>query len=635
MSGGQRGVMMKIRSLIVILLSVFLTVQSSGASPASIYTVNSTLDLPDADTTDSACATQAPNPVCTLRAAVMQANAHPGQDFIAVPGGTYNLTRVGYDSTAAYGDLDTTDDLTIYTTSGIAVINANGGVTFDRAIEVVAKTLSLSDLIIRNGYTPSYGGAIYSHGDLTLYNVIVQTNTAFMEGGGIYADDSNLRISNSLVQGNTSQATGGGVALAGASPPFPTLSIFDSTIVNNRALGAGSAGGGANAYTANVIIQNSTFRNNMASQGGAVNYTAAVVGVRLDMTGTLIISNTASTTGGGLYFYGNTSIVDSQIISNVAPSAGGMYGYFGTHVLNNVRITNNRATSYACGGLQVSSGNLYLTRGWVQYNTAPMLGGGLCTGRSGSIKMMITDTNILNNSVSNGEGGGVFASNKFVTLRSAIYNNYGARGGGVYVLGTAIIEDTTISGNNAGRDGAGIYAAPNSAVLLNSATLANNYYRNSFPSSGVGGGIYISDTALVTASATLINHNPSASSAIAYSDCKGTLISQGYNFISTNSGCTITGDPTGNQIGGLSPFGLIDPKIDPLALVIGNTPAHLLHADSPLIDAGPPIGCQSALPIGFLFLDQIAHFRALNGRCDIGAVEYFAVKRVYLPLVKK
>lgn len=634
---------MKIRSLIVIAFSILLTVHFAGAASASIYTVNSTLDLPDADITDNACATQPPNSVCTLRAAVMQANAHPGVDFIALPGGTYNLTRVGYDLNAAYGDLDSTDDLTIYKTGGTVVINANGGVTFDRAFEVVAKSLYLSDLTIRNGNTPSYGGAIYSHGDLTLYNVIVQTNTAFLDGGGIYADDSNLRISNSTVQGNTSQATGGGVAFVGTSPNLPTLSIFDSTVANNRALGAGSSGGGVNAYTANVVIQNSTFRNNVASQGGAVNYVAAVVGVRLDMTSTLVISNTASDiSGGGLYFYGNTSIVDSQIISNVAPSAGGLYAYYGTHVLNNVRVTNNTATSYACGGIQVSSGNLYLTRGWVQYNTAPSIGGGLCTGGAGSIQMMITDTNVLNNSVSNGEGGGVFASNKFVALRSAIYYNYATRGGGVYAQGPAIIEDSTVSGNSAGRDGGGVYADPTSNVQFNSATIASNHARTSgLFGGGTGGGIYISNTAVASTANTLFDHNTNSDTALSFSDCYGTLTSEAYNFISTNQACTITGDPTGNQIGGSSPFGLISPKIDPLALVIGNTPAHLLHADSPLIDAGPNVGCQSALPPGFLFLDQIGHFRSLDGnndtvpRCDIGAVEYFDVKRVYLPVIKK
>ncbi|HZY45760.1 MAG TPA: choice-of-anchor Q domain-containing protein [Anaerolineae bacterium] len=634
---------MKIRVLIVVAISFLLTSHFSSAAPASIYTVNSTLDLPDADLTDNACATQPPNSVCTLRAAVMQANAHAGLDFIALPAGTYKLTRVGYDSNAAYGDLDSTDDLTIYSTGGSVVINANGAVTFDRAFEVVAKSLNLSDLTIRNGNTPSYGGAIYSHGDLTLYNVSVQTNTAFLDGGGIYADNSNLRVSNSTLQGNTSQASGGGIAFAGASPNPPTLSIFDSTLANNRALGAGSSGGGAYAYTAKVLIQNSTFRNNLAGEGGALQYTAAVVGVRLDMTGTLIISNTASSvSGGGLYFYGNTSIVDSQIISNVAPSAGGLYAYFGTHVLNNVRITNNKATSYACGGIQVSSGNLYLTRGWVQYNTAPSLGGGLCTGGAGSIQMMITDTNILNNSVANGEGGGVFASNKFVALRSAIYNNFATRGGGVYAMGRAVIEDSTVSGNSAGRDGAGVYAAPDSNVQFNSATIASNHARTAgLFGGGTGGGIYISNTAVVSTANTLFDHNTNSDTAFSFSDCKGALVSQGYNFISTNEGCTITGDPTGNQIGGSSPFNLIDPKIDPLALVFGTTPAHLLHADSPLIDVGPPIGCQSALPIGFLFLDQIGHFRALDGNgdmvglCDIGAVEYFDVKRVYLPLTRK
>src|SRR5205085_7169606 len=170
-----------------------------------------------------------------------------------------------------------------------------------------------------------------------------------------------------------------------------------------------------------------------------------------------------------------------------------LYAYYGTHDLTDVQVVGNRATDYACGGLQVSSGNINLTRGWVERNTAPQLGGGLCTGGLGSIHLAITDTNILNNS--SAEGGGVFAANSFFSTRSAIYRNTATRGAGLYVLGPALLEDTTISQNAAARDGGGLYAAPSASVQLNSDTISTNYARNDFPRPGVGGGIYISGTA--------------------------------------------------------------------------------------------------------------------------------------------
>jgi hypothetical protein len=85
--------------LIVILCSALAILLLTRPALATIYMVNSTLDLPDGDIGDGVCATAPPGSVCTLRAAVMQANAHTGPDYITMPAGTYVLTRVGVDAT--------------------------------------------------------------------------------------------------------------------------------------------------------------------------------------------------------------------------------------------------------------------------------------------------------------------------------------------------------------------------------------------------------------------------------------------------------------------------------------------------------------------------------------------------------
>lgn len=608
------------------------TRRAEAFAPVGIFTVNSTADLPDALPGDGACATNpSPTPVCTLRAAVQEANAHPGPDFIALPPGTYTLTRVGYDNNALNGDLDVNGDLTIYTTGGIATIDANGSVTFDRAFEVIAGTLSLSDITIVNGYSPSNGGGISANGSLQMYNTIVQNNTAAMNGGGIFATGATVSLSSVTLRGNHSQQTGGGISIEGSSNPFPNVFVSDSTFEGNRALAAGSSGGAVNIYTAGGGINNSTFRDNTAGQGGALNYTAAVVGVRLDITQSTFISNSAVSGGGGaLYLYGNTSLNSSQVISNVAPSAGGIYAYFGTHTLNDVRVTYNQATSYACGGVQVSSGNLNMNRGWVQYNSAPTLGGGLCTGGTGSIRMAITDTNVLNNRAP--LGAGVYASNYFIATRSAIYYNAATNGGGVYTSGRAVFDDSTVADNAAGRNGGGIYADPSSTVHLNSTTIAGNSARTIWPQSGIGGGVYISGTAAVSATNSLLAMNNNSPIQISPSDCAGTLISEGFNFIGSNGGCTITGDPTGNQVGTNYPFS-IDPMVYPFGTPPGTPPGFTPKPGSPLIDAAANIGCISGTGLYYLFVDQIGHYRAANGRCDIGAIEYFDIRRLWLPLI--
>jgi CSLREA domain-containing protein len=622
------------RSLVVLVLSVALSLAFVRTAPNTIFNVDSFDDLPDALPGDGACATNPPPaPVCTLRAAVQEANAHPGPDFISLPPGVYTLKRVGYDANAENGDLDIIGDLTIYTTGGRATIDANAGKTFDRAFEVTSGSLSLSDLTIQHGYSPSNGGGISANGSLQLYNTIVQSNTAAMNGGGIFAAGALVSLTSVTLRANNSQNAGGGISIEGSSSPYPNIFVSDSTFEGNRSLAAGSSGGAVNIYTSGGGINHSTFHDNTAGQGGALSYTAAVVGVRLDITQSTFISNSAvSTSGGALFLYGNTSLNSSQVISNVAPSAGGIYAYFGTHTLNDVQVTNNYAQSYACGGVQVSSGNLNMNRGVVAYNQAPELGGGLCTGGAGSIRMAITDTVVMNNRAN--VGAGVFASNYFLATRSAIYSNFATNGGGVYAQGRAVFDDSTVANNYAVRNGGGIYADPLSTVHLNSSTVAGNSARTGWPGPGIGGGVYISGTAAVSATNSLLAMNNNNPMQIAPSDCTGTLISEGYNFIGSNGGCTITGDPTGNHVGTNYPFSL-DPMVYSFGTTPGIPPGFTPKPGSPLIDMAENVGCISGTGLYFLFVDQIGHYRAANGRCDIGAIEYFNILRLWLPLVRR
>src|SRR5262249_4880350 len=108
----------------------------------STFTVNTPLDVLGHD-----------NGQLSLRQAILDANANPGADTIAVPSGSYQL---------ALGELDVTDDLTI---SGPASIYAD---VSDRALHVIGCNLDLSwlGIIGASGYSSpvSLGGAILSEG---------------------------------------------------------------------------------------------------------------------------------------------------------------------------------------------------------------------------------------------------------------------------------------------------------------------------------------------------------------------------------------------------------------------------------------------------------------------------------------
>ena len=86
--------------------------RSAVAAPTAVFNVNSTSDAIDANPGNGVCQTSTVGQ-CTLRAAIMEANALPGADTIVVPAGTYNLIRPGNDDTAVNGDLDITSTLTI------------------------------------------------------------------------------------------------------------------------------------------------------------------------------------------------------------------------------------------------------------------------------------------------------------------------------------------------------------------------------------------------------------------------------------------------------------------------------------------------------------------------------------------
>src|SRR5207247_1237675 len=80
--------------------------------PTATFAVNDTSDTPDLSPGDGVCLNA--NGLCSLRAAVMEANALPGNHTISVPTGTYRLTIAGADEDgAAAGDLDITNDLRI------------------------------------------------------------------------------------------------------------------------------------------------------------------------------------------------------------------------------------------------------------------------------------------------------------------------------------------------------------------------------------------------------------------------------------------------------------------------------------------------------------------------------------------
>ena len=157
---------MRLRAFTILGLAILIALTAfPGQVHAATFIVNKT-----ADTNDGACDAD-----CSLREAIIAANALAGVDTITVPAGTYILTIAGTgDDASETGDLDIADDLTIIGAGPSITIIDGGGL--ERVIEILPGSLvNISGVTIQNGNDSGMGGGIFNAGTLTLINSAVST----------------------------------------------------------------------------------------------------------------------------------------------------------------------------------------------------------------------------------------------------------------------------------------------------------------------------------------------------------------------------------------------------------------------------------------------------------------------------
>ena len=210
-----------------------------------------------ADTADGACDSD-----CSLREAVIAANAADGPDFIVLGAGTFLFTLSGTgEDLGATGDLDVRDDLAIVgRDSANTIIHGN---MLDRVFDVLAGVrLELVNLQVVNGNAGAApGGGIRVAGELDLTRVYVNASIAG-EGAGIagIGEASRLDIVQSSIKSNSSSGQGGGLYVEG------TLNLINSNVSENI---AALLGGGGLYATEDAVgtVSNSTIFSNQAQSG--------------------------------------------------------------------------------------------------------------------------------------------------------------------------------------------------------------------------------------------------------------------------------------------------------------------------------------------------------------------------------
>jgi CSLREA domain-containing protein len=290
---------------IVALLLIFVLMFSQAPYPVQAASMTYTVTRID-DPVPSASPNICQPTDCSLREAIIAANANSGTDQIYLPPGIYTLTRSNpggvHENLASTGDLDITDNLTINgagfdPTTG-SVVYANPADFGDRIFHVKPAagktkiTVAFNNLRIRGGSTSAVqggGGILIESAEVRLDRVYLTGNHASSVGGGVSNySNSVLTITTSTFDTNTS-GDGGGIYNIG------TLNLYTSLLKGNS--GETSGGGLDNSGKGIATVVNSTIALNQTSTASS-NYGAGGI----SNSGTLTIKNVtlAENTGSGV-----------------------------------------------------------------------------------------------------------------------------------------------------------------------------------------------------------------------------------------------------------------------------------------------------------------------------------------------
>jgi len=236
---------------------------------------------------------------CSLREAILDADANPGFDFVVLSAANYVLSQTGMPDTPRVGDLDITQPDTLYvqgTRSSETSIDARG---IDRIFDIAAGAdLIVYSTTIRNGDARTgfaghvHGGGIHNHGHLGLFWSALTSNTARSTPGIMWG--------------------GGGFTNAGGA----VAELSDDTIARNSTSGCGGGiENGGDLLLQNVTLSGNTSREGAGravSNGGAATRGCFFAGGTVKVKNTILASATGSNCAGTITSLGNNLSTDAS-----------------------------------------------------------------------------------------------------------------------------------------------------------------------------------------------------------------------------------------------------------------------------------------------------------------------------------
>jgi len=430
----------------MVVVSVCLRFTPSASSSSAVAVTRNFSFIPfvttlDVDRTDdtaaaSAC-TVAPND-CSLRGAIIAANADVSGDPAIInlqPATTYNLIlpNATQENAAATGDLDITTTLHSVTIAGggpgtiIDAAGLNTGSMHDRAFQITGSgvTAIFQDLAIQNGEAADDGASGAST------NPTAQNSKR--AGGGI--------LNGAGIDANGVAVSGGGsVTLTNVVVEnCKTLGKGDSVINQHTTLDAVGGGLASLGATGNVIVTGSTFTANTAAGGNGDNFNNGAG---------------SNAQGGSIYSEGGTLNIDLTRIEASAANGG-----------NGGNQDQNGQTNGGSGGL-AQGGGVWIGGATATINNSTFEdteanGGNSGTGGNGA-------------SPAGGADGGGLYSLGTVTVTNSTFHLAEANGGdGGDAFGSTCLG-AHIGGDGGGARGGAIFA-DGGTMTINTATFASNF----------------------------------------------------------------------------------------------------------------------------------------------------------------
>jgi CSLREA domain-containing protein len=347
---------------------------------ADTFTVDSFKDGNDATSADDICATVAGE--CTLRAAIDAANQGPPDDEIILPKGTFRLKLAKVPAGGnEEGDLNVTQPVEIngrgpgktvieqtvkdrvlrsdapfasFTAPGLRLndlaltggviggAGENGGAGLqNNAFALLDNVVIRGNVARSDAFDDVPGGGVWTSGILGMAQTTVRDNLALGKGesspraaginvqdGGVTIQDGSKVVRNDVKirdpEGTIVADAGGILVRNPGMEPADTVSIIDSTVAGNSALGGplASAGGISAGPFTNLEITRSTISKNRSKKGGGLY--AVGVGSAL-VTNSTISGNSDTGQGGAAIFYQaetDAISIESTTIADNEPTAG-------------------------------------------------------------------------------------------------------------------------------------------------------------------------------------------------------------------------------------------------------------------------------------------------------------------------